>query len=601
MWDDRFLFVVAALLTILYWILKDRLDRKFLLVGCIALTVLILGGRAWLYWSDAQTDIRRTILASSRVPSIGNAIAILLGTVFGIFTARFVASLFPSGSGLPLDSEFKKRDPLVGASVLALLCVIYSLPLYSDAITNILSATGLSSVKTPFVELTLKERGTKGYVSASGTQPSLSGVARSSSPIPGLTWLEDDTNFTTFSADESYIHFFETNVIDSEQYKRAVTDAENFLPQAHLLSMCLNGYVKTIPDSALLVVDIKPVLESLFLQHRDMKKTDTGKLHFEFWPRIKKINQYVNTNFKVMLCHFDPLEELVAEKNKEEPFKKKEELVAEKTQPYTTLVLADLVYAHGAQDEGIEILADWLTKNPYKNVVPQWWALRVESRIALWMADVAGQNNVAYRSFIKTYNDDLRNYFEHRHVSLDQLEVRCKSWSSEKQQTLNSEELLTEQRAFFLLLSAEDESLRTELNFVGEEGAFDALEDLHRRAATLVNFGPECLPKTGSFDQPLRDATIADHKVTAGLIGLTVAERMHTLASSRGDHNRAADIARKAEEFLRVGYAQLSERVTKDRKQDEKKEWNEQIFSQSNWEKSTNLAARALLQLRSKD
>jgi len=80
-----------------------------------------------------------------------------------------------------------------------------------------------------------------------------------------------------------------------------------------------------------------------------------------------------------------------------------------------------------------------------------------------------------------------------------------------------------------------------------------------------------------------------------------VAERMHTLARSRGDHNRATDIARNAEELLRVGYALLFDRVKRDREQDMKKDWNKQIFSQSNWEKSVNLASRALLQLRSKD
>ena len=487
MWDDRFVFVVAALLAILYWILKDRLDRKFLLVGCIALTVLILGNRIWLYWPNRPNvgneivtrmpmpNVRNEIV--TRMPNAGNAIAILLGVVFGIFTARFVLSLLPSDSGLPLDSEFKKRDPLVGASVLALLCVIYSLPLYSDAITNILSATGLSSVKTPFLELTLRERGTKGYVSASGGQPSLSGLARSSSPIPGLKWLEDDTNYdkkdSTFSADESYIRFFEKDVLDSEQYKGAVKDIKNFLESAHKLSTCLNKYVDTIPDSALLLVDIKPALESLFLQHRDMKQPDKDKVPFKFWSKINEITKYVRDKFQLhMWCDFDQMR-----------FEnKQEELVVEKTQPYTTLVLADLVYAHGAQDEGIEVLADWLTKNRNEKVVPQWWALRVESRIALWMADVAGQNNVAYRSFINTYKDHLQEYFEHstatktmnsHHVSLDQLDARCKIWeagdfdskargsslrssrdavvSDEKQLTINSQNaVMAEQKAFFL-------------------------------------------------------------------------------------------------------------------------------------------------------
>src|SRR5262249_35152141 len=72
-------------------------------------------------------------------------------------------------------------------------------------------------------------------------------------------------------------------------------------------------------------------------------------------------------------------------------------------QPYSALVLADLIYAHGAEDEAIAILAEWLSlfqKNEKARMdegeaTPRWWELRVRSRIALWMADVAGQNNFA--------------------------------------------------------------------------------------------------------------------------------------------------------------------------------------------------------------
>jgi hypothetical protein len=280
-------------------------------------------------------------------------------------------------------------------------------------------------------------------------------------------------------------------------------------------------------------------------------------------------------------------------------------------QPYSTLVLADLIYARGAPDEAVEVLAQWLSysqKNSQNgNGVPKWWQLRVESRIALWMAEIAGQNNFAYRRFFNSYKKDLENYFgssnRPQRVSLDQMQAKCRIWRPYLKQGADlPKDVLTEQKSLFLLLAAEDESLRTELNFIGEEGGFDRLEDLQRRAALVANIGHECLPQGGEWKSALREATIADHLITAGLVGLTVADRMQTLARSRGDRDRAMDIARDAEKHLRSGYARLSQRVRDDRDEIQgKPEWSDRIFGESTWEKSANLAARALIRLRTED
>jgi hypothetical protein len=96
------------------------------LAAGLALLFAIVGFRVWLYWHSLGT------------PNVGSAIAILLGAVVGTFTAKFVSSLF--------GSEFGRRDPIVGAGVLALLCIIYSLPLYSDAVSDMLNGIGLSTV-----------------------------------------------------------------------------------------------------------------------------------------------------------------------------------------------------------------------------------------------------------------------------------------------------------------------------------------------------------------------------------------------------------------------------------------------------------------------
>jgi hypothetical protein len=615
MWDDRLLFVIAALSALAYSVLRRRnaeLERNLhfgrteikvrtvLVVAAIVVFVVIVGSRVLLYWD------------SSRSPNVGSVIAILLGALVGMFTAKFVSSLF--------GSEFGKRDPIFGAGILALLIVVYSLPLYADAITDIFTGIGLAAVKTPFLELNLRERGTKSYTGAAGNQANAGGIPRSNNPLPGLKWLRYDTSIdtaekkdanNTFSADEAYIDRFEERVFRGEDYNSTAGEIRDFLASAHILSNCLNSYVDDIPDSALLVVDIKPAIESLFEAHAKAKRSKTGgeAISFPFWKGIKQVLGNVNPRFSVKACDFGGIEN-------------KGELDDNSTirgfQPYSALVLADLIYAHGAQDEAIGILAEWLShsrkaekaREREGKAIPKWWELRVESRIALWMVDVAGQNNAAYRAFINHYKKDLEEYFgkvedtfeKPRRVSLDQLQAKCKSWQSgSKKSSLVQDKAITEQKAYYLLLAAEDESLRTELNFIAEEGGFGHLEDLYRRASFLAEIKPECLPWSFPFDG--REAIIADHWVTVGLVGLTVGDRMQTLALSRGDRDRASDIARDGERFLRKGYAFLNERVNKERSaiQAGGREWIDRMFDQSEWEKSVNLAELALIRLRTKD
>jgi hypothetical protein len=609
MWDDRLLFVIAALSALAYSVLRRRnveLERNLhfgrteikvrtvLVVAAIAVFVAIVGSRVLLYWDG------------SRSPNVGNVIAILLGALVGMFTAKFVSSLF--------GSDFGKRDPIFGAGILALLIVVYSLPLYADAITDIISGIGLSAVKTPFLELNLRERGTKSYTGAAGNQANVAGVPRSNNPLPGLKWLRHDTSIdtsvkndpnNTFSADEAYIDRFEEKIFRGDDYNKAAGEIKDFLASARILSNCLNSYVHFIPDPALLLVDIRPAVESLFVAHAKAKETGAEAISFPFWNGIQQVLGNVYPRFSLDACDSSRIED-------------KGELDANSTihglQPYSALVLADLIYAHGAQDEAIGILAEWLshsrkTREREGKVIPKWWELRVESRIALWMVDVAGQNNVAYRAFINHYKEDLENYFgkvedtfgKSRRVSLDQLQAKCKDWQSgSKKLSLVQDKVVTEQKAYYLLLAAEDESLRTELNFIAEEGGSGHLEDLYRRASFLGKIGAECLPWSFPFDD--REAIIADHWVTVGLVGLTVGDRMQTLALSRGDRDRASDIARDGEKFLRKGYAVLNERVNKERNAIKaSREWIDRMFDQSEWEKSVNLADLALIRLRTKD
>jgi hypothetical protein len=633
MWDDRFLFATAALIAIAV-ILEPRLTRlqrtvrfgrRHVRIGSIiifAITLLLLlvvGSHIWSHWDEPV------------LPNATSLIALLIGAIFGAFTAHFVSSLFGAGFG--------KRDPLIGAAVLLLLSVAYSLPLYSRAISDMVGGIGLSSVKTPFLELTVRERGSKSVTAAASGSSSNSGqVPRTSDPAPGLTWLSNDTTLdddsksdSTLLSDEHYVNYFDADVSRSSEHEADIEQIKRFLIPAKVLSQCLQEYVGVLPDSGLLLVDVKPVIESMFMLHtrakRDSERNPPPK-HVRysssdeslFWREVNNVLNKVNEKFDESR-HPEVNWPAKLDQCKAQESIDPTSFKVDHRQPYSALVLADLIHAHGSPDEAIEVLSEWLNlSNSYRKAypgdkIPKWWELRVMSRISILLAEVAGQNNLAYREFFDAYKKDLESYFERKNVTLDRIKTRCKEWSlaNSRRPALtaanvrsggsgyasNADTLAVEQRAFYLLLAAEDESLRTEVNFIGDEGKIERLENLNRRATFLASVGPECLPD--NFREREREGIFADHQVTAGLVGLTVADRMATVALSRGDRDRSAEIAQNGEKTLRAGFATLSAFVEEDRKKvQESANWRERVFRQSPWEKSASVAGRAFLRLRTK-
>jgi hypothetical protein len=635
MYLDKSLFVLAAL-TAIAIILGPRLARsqhaiavgrvKIKLHSIIAATIatmtllviLIIGSQIWHHWPF--------------VPNVTGLIAILLGAIFGSFTARFVPSLF--------STQFGRRDPLIGAGVLLLLAVGYSFPLYSDALSNLIGGIGLSSVKTPFLELTLnKERGSKSFIyAASGSTSNPGQVPRPSDPVPGLKWLSLDTTFaadlaestddyyisflnSTLPSDEGYINFFDPEIMHSLDHRQDVGQVKKLLAPATALSKCLQEYIKVFPDSGLLLVDVKPVIESLFMLHtRANKNSRLPKPELRYSAvdaqllvdEINSVLKQVNQKFQRL-----GLADATSLKCKSETPIGAGEI--DYRQPYTALVLADLIHAHGSPDEAIAVLAEWLDMDSYwsKNgeeagKISNWWRLRVMSRISLLMAEVAGQNNLAYRDFFDAYKKEMENYFEKRNVTLSGLPAKCKKWplrnviklarevasarSTESESSSDLLNQLVEEKAFYLLLDAEDESLRTEINFVGDEGKIPALESLYGRAAFLASIGKECLP--GYFNERERKGKIADHQVTAGILELTIADQMAKVAASRADRERSAEISRDGEKTLRDGYSVLSSSVKEDLSRIQKLDWHLRVFAQPEWEKSASLGASRFYHLK---
>jgi hypothetical protein len=87
-------------------------SEKILQVGSTTITLFSI----WLLTGVAFT-VAIVAGRASLMPNAGNVLAILLGAVFGGFSARFASSMF--------NSRFGERDPIIGAAVLA-RCVSYT-------------------------------------------------------------------------------------------------------------------------------------------------------------------------------------------------------------------------------------------------------------------------------------------------------------------------------------------------------------------------------------------------------------------------------------------------------------------------------------------
>src|ERR1700693_115544 len=187
MWDERFLFVLSALFAIGMWVVvglrhaaaksgrsTTPLDDSRRLVVIVA--ILILAGHSYYHWRTSGLSY----------PGVGSVLAVLLGGAVGSFSARFVWSLF--------GARFGAKDPLIGVLALLILVIVYSLPVYRREISTLLGNVGLSSVKTPFVELSFTERPQLRSAVFSASKPSgdehSSAISRPSDPRPGLNGLK---------------------------------------------------------------------------------------------------------------------------------------------------------------------------------------------------------------------------------------------------------------------------------------------------------------------------------------------------------------------------------------------------------------------------
>ena len=296
MWNERFLFVYSAFLAIAIWAVielrrkearskRRRTGRVAMWSGSIAaLAVIVLIGHLWYHLRDSWTEPgwlgSADLLAN--VPGLGSLFAVLIGAVVGSFTARFVWSLF--------GTDFGQKNPLIGAAVLLILVVIYGLPAYQREMGALLAHVGMASVKTPVLELsfTQQSQSRNAVVSARNAKgdENSSAIPRPSYPNPALDKLRRAVSDEYFANEDDYIAYLAGHSKSKPTPLRDATlvATQKFLRPAQALAVCLQDYVKIFPDSQLLLVDIKPLLQWFFRVHaRARTALDSGTEMDEPW------------------------------------------------------------------------------------------------------------------------------------------------------------------------------------------------------------------------------------------------------------------------------------------------------------------------------
>jgi hypothetical protein len=655
MWDNRFVFVLSALVSVAIWgfIFKRNEARKahrspllanILLALCFITVTLVLAIRLYYHRN-----------APSLLPGPATALSFVIGSAVGSFSARFVWSLY--------GARFGAKDPLVGVLTLLLLIIVYSLPVYQTQISSLFSHLGGASLKTPFVELTFTRPSQLGRVVGSAANPQggarPSALPRPSYPRPGLIGLRqvvDEGRDDYLVKDARYIAFFDgrgdsqPGVMPTDAMDGVLLASRNFLRPAKTLARCLLAYVEFIPDSQLLLIDIKPVIQFFFEMNAKAALTlRNGSVRPEnpdedFRNLQARVSDVVRNVQKVL-----PSVDIT----KDCPAKTNEEIAAERMpdlqnfsylQPYVVMALANLLVAHGSPDEAIDVLAQWLllwscargeynektgcdlyappsakeySQRPTAGELPEWFRIRAEFELKALLYQQAGESNIAYRDFLGDLTKHFADYIakpqlydRRRHlqseapdpptgISIREELQRCEERKARKNGNRSSDKLLdTASPAVHTimlrqLLQNENDLLRSDLHFL--DNSWVEMENLHDRALALARLDVECV--SPEQDESYWKATLADYKITSGLLALAIADKLATHADSADERNRAVEIKIDGKRELRDGYRVLDGIRREERKQIERQPWSKRLFEISQWEESCALAEHAINQL----
>ena len=645
MWDNRFVFVSSALIGVAIWvfIFKRHEDRKANRSPRLANILLALFFIAIALALAFQIYNHRDDVVSL-FPGPGTILSFVIGSAVGSFSAKFVWSLY--------GVRFGARDPIIGVLSLLLLIIVYILPVYQNEISALFSHIGLTSVKTPFVEVTFTEPPQFTRVVGSAANPNSgahpSALPRPSYPRPGLIGLRqvvDEGPDDYFVKDARYIAFFngrgdfQPGTVPPDAMDKVLLASRNFLGPVKTLAKCLLDYTDVVPDSQLLLIDVKPVLQFLFdMNARAVLALRDGRDHPDDANR-----DFINLLTAVAAVTGN-VQKVLPTLTEKCPFKTTEEIAAgpipdlqnfSYLQPYVAMVLGNLLVAHGSPDEAIDVLAQWLflwscargndpertgcerhPKVSTADELPEWFRIRVEFELKALLFQQAGESNLAYRDFL---DDAVKHFTEFTAkpqpggrqdhpavagnpvagISIREELERCQerkaytngNMSAEQRVNSNSPDV----RTIMLrqLLQNENDLLRSELHFL--RGNWVEMENLHDRALVLMRLRSECV--SSEQDENYWKGMLADYKITSGLVALAIADKLATRANSTDERNRAGEIASNGEHNLRDGYRVLDAVRREERKHLERMPWSRRLFEVSQWEASCELAERAIRRL----
>jgi hypothetical protein len=459
------------------------------------------------------------------------------------------------------------------------------------------------------------------------------------------------------SKDARYIAFFDGPDRPGDD---VIVATRTFLRPAKILARCLRAYVDIIPDSQLLLVDIREVLHFFFRMHanavvalghnKDQPK-DSMKDLIDFYHLVEEVRTAVldaigaTRDASEVIGGVQP----VADENDDDrdpDFVKRCSSDSLKPsadaardlraftylQPYVTIALANLLVSHGSSDEAIDVLTQWLqlwrcargevtkrTQRPAKctfgplaaaNNLPEWFGIRAEFELNVLLFQQGGEENITYRDFLLDQSKHFADYAAHPRgydlrggsateaqssagISIREEIERCQDRKPPSDAAAPGSNI----RAIMLrsLLQNENTLLRSELHFLAGS-TWTELENLHERGLVLTRLTLGCINPEGA-DSKVWEATLANYKITSGLLALAIADRLGSTAASADERNRADEIKNQGKQQLRAGYRQLKVFRETDRKELAQLPWSERVFKVSQWEEACSLAERALHQL----
>lgn len=571
MWDESFLFVLSSVLSIGTWIcLASRRED----------TADLFGRRNWwplaVLWICAAIWLGvRFYLKGWDFPDLGTVLALMFGAVFGTFVARFVLQLFGSG--------FSTYDGLIAAATLLLLSIAYSVPSYPGLWSSLFERLGVTTIKTPFLELGFAESSRKPspFPGAAQNEGSATGIPRPNDSQEALDWLAGGVASQTNSylqRDAKYIMFVD-GIEKSKIATVILEDTSKMLRPIQVLVSCLQSYVGIVPDSKLMLIDINSAtMAMLRIHHKAMKFLEHGhvvRLPKQEWDdlttSVRKVLEVIHSNFKnednlSPMCDPQYIDLTLPSLRHGLDY----------LQPYLTIATADLLWVHGSRDEAMLVLAEWIdawncargtagassTNCPVMAVnetakqLPDWFGYRAEFELSAIAYEVAGPDHPNYHAFLIDFANRFEKYLSRGAcpVTFASLLKACTEGKGNLCPSTLADDG-TGKNLIRLLIENQDSVNVSQRSFMTDKQKPE-INNILDKSRLVLSFPLECLPATLSTDFLSKDQAVK--RINVGLLELAATARAERIASSADDRRWATDIRKLARADIEMGQRGLA-------------------------------------------